>query len=138
MPSPSHTRPMPVASKDREWDADGAKGRLARWASSDGSGDKDKISWPKYGKGFAYYEANPDKLGDFKYPHHDVINGKLTLIPRGLYAAQVRYSQFGGPSEIQSHISAHYRQELKEKPPGAKASAFPDIYFYVLEARAPA
>jgi hypothetical protein len=132
MPSPSHSRPMPVASKDRGWDADAAKSRVAKWASSGGSGDKDKIDWGKYGKAFAYYESGADKFGDFKYPHHDIINGKLTLIPRGLYAAQVRYSQFGGPSEIQSHLSAHYRQELKEKPPKAKSS-MPAIYQYVLE-----
>lgn len=42
---------------DKAWDAAGARKRLKAWASSDGSGDKDKIDWAKYAKGFAYVRS---------------------------------------------------------------------------------
>src|SRR5690606_2540662 len=69
---------LPLASKDRSWDADAARARVAKWASSDGSGDKDKIDWGKYRKAFVWYDAeNAENFGAYKLPIADVIDGKL-------------------------------------------------------------
>jgi len=38
------------------WDATEAVTKLRKWASSDGTGDKDTIDWAKYKWGFAWYE----------------------------------------------------------------------------------
>lgn len=43
---------LPFADRGRSWDAAAARKRIARWASSDGSGDKGKINWAKYGQAF--------------------------------------------------------------------------------------
>jgi 8-oxo-dGTP pyrophosphatase MutT (NUDIX family) len=39
---------------EQPWDADAAVQRWRKWASSDGSGDKDKIDWAKYAQCFLY------------------------------------------------------------------------------------
>lgn len=122
MPSPTHHGTMKVVSKKMTWDASDARAKLAKWASSDGSGDKDKIDWRKYGQGFAYYPEGAEDIGDFKYPHHTVIDGDLALVPRGLYAAAARYAQNGGSAEIGTHIRRHYTRDLKEEPPDALAT----------------
>lgn len=108
-----------------EWDGAAAKDRLAKWASSDGSGDKDKIDWAKYRRGFAWYDsANADNFGAYKFPHHDVKNDKLTLVWGGVKAAMGSLLGARGGSSIPSedrkgvydHLAAHYREFDKEPP----------------------
>ena len=38
---------------------------VAKWASSDGSGDKDKVDWGKYGQAFLYKDTADDPAEDF-------------------------------------------------------------------------
>jgi len=71
------------------WDGNAARRRIARWASSDGSGDKDKIDWKKYAKAFVVL-ADPDKpdnFGSYKLPFADVIRGELKAVWGGVKAA---------------------------------------------------
>jgi len=76
---------LPLADRDRAWDADAARARVARWA---GGPDKDKIDWGKYRKAFLWYDdENPENYGSYKLPIADVIDGKLYAIPRGIFAA---------------------------------------------------
>ena len=64
-----------------EWDGSAARDRLAKWASSDGSGDKDKMDWAKYRRGFAWYDSdNAESFGSYKFPHHDIKNDTLTVV----------------------------------------------------------
>jgi len=101
------------------WDGDGAKVRVAKWASSDGSGDEDKISWPKYGSAFTWYDAEkPDQKGSYKLPHHDVQGGKLVTVKAGVVAAgNAIQGARGGVSipagdvaGVRRHLAGHYRQ----------------------------
>lgn len=79
---------MPIAERDRAWDGSGAKSRIAKMASSDGSGDKDKINWGTYGRAFLYHDAEKgQEFGAYKLPFADVINGKLQIVPKGVSAA---------------------------------------------------
>lgn len=126
----------PKAPEEREWDADAAEQRIRRWASSDGSGDKDKIDWDKYRQAFAwYYEREPENFSSYKLPHHDIIDGELCVVWRGVAAAmQALHGARGGvdiPSEdrraVYLHLARHYAQFNKEPPP-FEALSLPALY----------
>ena len=81
------SRSLSIADEGHAWDASGAKSRIAKWASSDGSGDKDKVSWTKYKRAFGYYD--PDKseeFGGYKLPFADVIDNSLKAVWKGCAA----------------------------------------------------
>ncbi|UZX16551.1 phage protease [Thermus sp. PS18] len=107
------------------WDADAAVARVRRWASRDGSGDKETIDWEKYRKAFAWYDSgNPESFGSYKLPHHDVVDGKLVVHKRGVYAAAAALQGARGgvdipESELEAvrrHIARHYRQMGERAP----------------------
>jgi len=107
------------------WDGDKARKQLAKWASSDGSGDKDKIDWGKYKKGFAWFdEKNKENFGAYKLPHHYVKDGKLVTVWSGVKAAMgALLGARGGtdmPTEdrkgVYNHLAKHYKDFDKEVP----------------------
>lgn len=115
----------PPANENREWNGDEARKRIAKWASSDGSGDKDKIDWKKYKEGFAWYDdEKPENFGSYKLPHHDVIDGELHTIWNGVRAAMAALLGARGgvdiPREdrkgVYNHLAKHYEQFDKEPP----------------------
>jgi|Deesub1362A_J573_1020465.scaffolds.fasta_scaffold03185_2 hypothetical protein len=119
---PKHTTPL---SKKTSWDADAAVRRIRKWASSDGSGDKEKINWKKYREAFAWYDASdPENFGSYKLPHHDVEDGKLVVVWRGVVAAMAALMGARGGVDIPdsdrkavyNHLAAHYEQFEKEAP----------------------
>lgn len=130
-----------------EWDGTAAKDRLAKWGSSDGSGDKDKIDWAKYRKGFAWYDSdNAESFGAYKFPHHDVKDDKLTLVWGGVKAAMgALLGARGGSSiptgdrkSVYNHLAKHYKEFDKEPPEyhsegdlAIEAIAGEGIYSYV-------
>lgn len=109
---------------DGPWDADKAVQQLRKWASSDGSGDKDKIFWSKYQLGFAYFDSSDsENFAAYKLPHHYVRDGKLVLSRRGVYAAMgALLGARGGvevgdaKSSVYKHLAAHY-EDLDAEPP---------------------
>jgi signal peptide peptidase SppA len=117
----------PSSGKDESgsWDGGAARDRLAKWASSDGSGDKDKMDWAKYQQGFAWYDAeNADQFGSYKLPHHDIQGGKLVVVWGGVTAAMSALLGGRGGTNIPSgdrravynHLAKHYKQFDKEPP----------------------
>lgn len=78
---------LPKADMFLPWDGPAAEKRMKARASSDGSGDKDKMDWKKYADGFAYVEPDPDGFGKFHLPFADVIDDKLKAVWRGVAAA---------------------------------------------------
>ena len=122
--------PTTAAPEDTGWDGAAATGRIAGWASSDGSGDKDKIDWGKYRRGFAWYDGeNAEDFGAYKLPHHDISEGSLVVVWNGVEAAMgALLGARGGvdiPEEdkdaVYSHLSRHYEQFDRESP--TKASS---------------
>ena len=102
---------------DIPWDAADARRKIAKWASSDGSGDKDKIDWKKYAQGFAWYDASdPENFGSYKLPHHTVKDGKLVTVKKGVEAAAaVLQGSRGGAdidniADVKKHLASHYHQ----------------------------
>ena len=133
----------PKAPEDRSWDARRAVNSLRKWASSDGSGDPDKINWKKYARGFAWYDTNAaDTLGAYKLPHHEVINGQLMVVWRGVAAAMAALLGARGGVQvpesdrrgIYNHLANHYKQfdkeppEFKEYTEDELKELFPEVY----------
>ncbi|MCK5607163.1 HK97 family phage prohead protease, partial [Candidatus Pacearchaeota archaeon] len=82
---------LPLADRARAWDATSALGRLREWAGMD-DGDEGSLEDPdvqkQYQKAHFWYDSeDPDMLGSYKLPFADIIDGKLTAIPRGIFAA---------------------------------------------------
>ncbi|HEY8424384.1 MAG TPA: HK97 family phage prohead protease [Limnochordales bacterium] len=121
---------LPLADRDRAWDADAAVQRVRRWASSDGSGEKDTINWARYRRAFVWYDsANPENFGAYKLPIADVIDGQLRAVPRAIFtAAAVVQGARGGvdiPDSdlpgVRNHLARYYRK-LGETPPWERDS----------------
>ncbi len=121
LPALVAAKAVPYASHpivEGAWDGDVAVGRLRKWASSDGSGNRDTIDWRKYAQGFAYVGSEGDQLGDFKLPHHDVRDGKLVTVQRGVEAAAAVVNGARGGVDIPAaelpavrrHLAQHYHQ----------------------------
>jgi len=117
--------------EQESWDADAAVRRLAKWASSDGSGEKETIDWSKFREGFAWYDPdNADNFYAYKLPHHDIVNGKFSCVWRGVVAAMAALKGARGGVDIPNadkqavynHLARHYREFQKEPP------AFSEIF----------
>lgn len=131
------------ADIDRSWDSVSAVKRIREWASSDGSGDKDKIDFSKYKFGFAWFDGEKaDSYGAYKLPHQDIIDGKLVTVWRGVVAAMgALLGARGGvdiPDEqrkaVYDHLADHYRQFDEEPPkfssyaPEELKALFPEVF----------
>jgi hypothetical protein len=112
---------LPIGDRGAEWDAGAAIGRVRAWAGVDGA----KPDWNRYGQAFFWHAPNPSKLGDFKLPFADVVDGKLTAMPRGIFAAAAAMQGSRGSKpdipaadaeSVRSKISAYYRK-MKMKAP---------------------
>jgi len=119
---PKHTPPI---DEDSDWDKTEAIKQLRKWASRDGSGDKDTIDWAKYAKGFGWYDENDkENFGSYKLPHHYVRNGRLITPWSGVKAAMAALLGARGGVDIPenerkkvyNHLAAHYKQFDKEPP----------------------
>lgn len=103
---------------DGSWDKDAAETRVRKWASSDGSGDKDKVDLKKYAKAFAYETDGGKHFGDFHLLHHDVVDGELVVSKPGCEAAAGAIDGARGGAKIDEkdlesvkhHIAQHYHQ----------------------------
>lgn len=77
----SGTRTAPVADRDVAWSGKAARDALQEWAGGD---EFDPV---KMRKGFLLYDADADDgIGSYKLPYCNVLDGKLTIIPRGVFA----------------------------------------------------
>ena len=109
----------PKAPEDLEWDKNRAIQNIRRWASTDGSGDPDKIDRKRYRLAFAWYNSEkPDLLTSYKLPHHDIWNGRFCVVWRGCVAGVAAVAGARGGVKIPkkdipgvlSHFRVHYKQ----------------------------
>jgi len=98
------------------WDADAAESRIRRWA---GGPEKERIRWSDYRRAFAWYDrSEPDEFGSYKLPHHDIVEGRLSVVWSGVAAAMQALLGARGGVDIPAgdrrgvyvHLSGHYRQ----------------------------
>ena len=94
---PYHDFPL---SPNRSWDASAAEPGLRRWASSDGSGDKDKIDWGKLKKVYFWHEAG--ELRNFeqlKFPYCRIENGEPHVVHNAVQNALARIENSDIPAD---------------------------------------
>jgi HK97 family phage prohead protease len=108
---------LPLADRAKAWDSNGAEGRVRSWAgATDGPN-------AKYRSAFFWYDAaKSEDFTAYKLQFADVIDGKLTAIPRGIFAvAAVLQGSRGGTNipqgdqdAIKSKVNGYYGRMRKE------------------------
>jgi hypothetical protein len=118
----------PRADKDTTWDGDAATARLREWSGIQPGSDLDAQRRKQYARGFAYVAGDGTHLGDYKLPHHDIQNGKLLVVYKGVVAALaavngarggVKFDSTADKPKVYKHLAQHYRQ-FGEEPPESK------------------
>jgi len=108
---------LPIIEK--AWDAAAAKKRVAAWAGGD------DMNWSKYAKAFLWFDsADKEKIGAYKLPYADVIDGGLKAVTGGIYAAAgaIRGARArpdipeADIARIRAHLARYYRRMDKETP----------------------
>jgi phage head maturation protease len=104
---------LPLYDRDYAWNSSAALGRVRKWASSDGSGDKDTIDWPKYSKAFFWLNPDDDEsFSGFKLPFADETDGKLWAVPRGIFAAAAAIQGARGGVDIDQESEDHVKDVI--------------------------
>lgn len=115
---------LPLADRDKPWNASAAKARVKTWAGANEGLDSPSIQ-KKYSKAFLWYDKEEaDTFAAYKLPIADVIDGKLTAIPRGIFAAAgVMRGARGGvdipeadKAGVIKHIERYYSKMDMESP----------------------
>lgn len=115
----------PTAQKERDWD----------WSGTD---KLDQIlehgGWDAVAKAHAWHDPAedpqndpPQEKGAYKLPHHELVDGRLQVVWRGVVAAMTVVNGARGGVDIPEpdrrkvyqHLAAHYRQ-FDEEPPELK------------------
>lgn len=70
---------LPIANRDRKWNADAATTRIRKFTDSEDAPSE------SYRKAFMWFDQeNSDKFTAYKLPYADVVNGKLMAIPQSI------------------------------------------------------
>ena len=102
---------LPLADRDREWDADAADKRVRRWAGAEDGPNS------KYRDAHVWYDADQkEEFGSYKLLIADVVDGGLSAVPRGVMAAAaVMQGARGGVDlpdndidRVKSHLAKYY------------------------------
>lgn len=91
---------LPLADRNRSWDASAAEKRIFEWAGGD------NFDPAKARKAFFWYDSqNPNNKTSYKLPFADIINGELKAIPKAIFAvAATLQGARGGVDIPQSDI----------------------------------
>lgn len=115
---------LPLADEGRAWSESAAKKRIAKWAGATNGLDTEEIR-EKYGKAFALCDKEKaDTFEGYKLLVADVVEGKLTAIPRGIYAAAAAVQGGRGGTGIadadlaraKSHLGRYYAKLDRTSP----------------------
>lgn len=96
---------LPVADRERPWDGSAAESRVFEWAD----GDADKLD-----QAFAYRDddADPTTKVSRKLGYADVVDGTLTIIPRGVFAAEAVVNGARGGVDIPADQMSGVKNKL--------------------------
>ncbi len=110
---------LPLADKGVAWDSSKAMDRVKELTDSEDNPSK------LYRNAFFWFdEKNSDSFGSYKLPFADVVDGKLTAIPKAIFAAAAAMRGARGgvniPDEdkarVTSHINKYYDKMDLESP----------------------
>ncbi|MEV0149023.1 MULTISPECIES: hypothetical protein [unclassified Nonomuraea] len=110
---------LPLADRDRAWDAAAAEKRVRKWAGAEDA------PTDKYRQAHVWYDGDDaDEFGAYKLPIADVVGGELKVVPRAVIsAAGVVDGARGGvrlPEEEVPRVKAHlanYYAKMGDTPP---------------------
>lgn len=137
---------LPIGPREREWDADAAEARVRSWSDS-----TDEPS-ARYRQAFFWFDSEAaDQFGSYKLGFADVINGRLTAIPRGIFAAAAVLSGArggvdvgGDAAAVRSRVAGYYarlRREFDDESivaPWERARTYEDLATFTPEEAAEA
>ncbi len=104
---------LPLADRDRPWDGDAADKRVRRWAGAEDA------PTTKFRDAHVWHDADhDDEFGAYKLLIADVIDGRLTAVPRAIMAAgNVMQGGRGGVDlpagdidRVKSHLARYYEK----------------------------
>lgn len=110
---------LPLGDRDRRWDGTAAERRVRRWAGATEAPNQ------KYRNAHVWYDRDAkDNFTGYKLLIADVIDGRLTAMPRGVLAAgAIMQGSRGGidlpeqdVARVKSHLAKYYRK-MGETPP---------------------
>jgi hypothetical protein len=110
---------LPLADRDREWDANAADQRVRAWAGAQRAPNR------KYRQAYVWYDGGEQgNFGAYKLPIADVVDGDLRVVPRAVMSAgAVIDGARGGvdvPSKevgrVKSHLAKYYKK-MDSAPP---------------------
>jgi hypothetical protein len=110
---------LPLANRERKWDGDAAEKRIRRWADAEDEPNE------KYRDAHVWYDKDRKQdFGAYKLLIADVVDGRLTAVPRAVMAAgAVMQGSRGGvdlPSEdvdrVKSHLAKYYAKMDESAP----------------------
>jgi len=112
------------AKDSPRWDEVSGRERIAKWASTDGTGDLGTIDFSIYRRAFAWCAPDaPEQMGSYKLLHHDVESGELVTSRPALMAACKQMVGGGGiPEADREGVRAHLAQHCAQygiRPPWA-------------------
>lgn len=106
---------LPLAPRNRVWDAAAARGRVR---TATGSTESPSST---YRNAFLWFDsADTENFGAYKLPFVDVIDGTLTAIPRALNNAKARLDQTDIPDADKAKVLANvdrYQAKLEDEQP---------------------
>ena len=119
---------LPFTEEDTDWDGSASKQALKSWASN----SEEEVDWKKYRKGFLWYDSkDSDKASAHKFPIATIIDGRLTAVPKGIYAAASAINKAKISDEdksgIRSHITKYYKKLDKETPWNKESKEDPEV-----------
>ncbi len=110
---------LPLADRQRAWDSSAAIARIRNFTDSTESPSR------SYRRAFLWFDGNePENFGSYKLPIADVIDGRLTVVPRGTFAANAALAGARGgvdiPQADRPRVQANidrYRRKIDEEQP---------------------
>lgn len=94
---------VPMAPREQEYNADAAITRIKEWAGG---------SVEKFRKAFLWYSPdNPTSTDSYRLPIGDIVNGKLTLVPRAIFSAAAILS--GAHGGLEGVVSDEEKKKLR-------------------------
>ena len=112
---------LPIGDRKRAWSASSADTRVRAWVSDKDPSDWSPGDWVKYRRAFVMYD-NSDlaSLGSYKLPIADIVNDRLTVIPKAVFSAAaalqgarnpIHEFESGDIEGAKNHL-AHYYAEM--------------------------
>ena len=110
---------LPLADRDHDWDGDAAEKRVREWAGAEDEPNE------KYRDAHVWYDADKkDNFTDYKLLIADVVDSRLTAVPRGVMAAgNVMQGSRGGVDlperdigRVKSHLAKYYDKMGDDAP----------------------